>query len=201
MGRALLIGLSGFAGCLLFIWLFAIVFTVQFPTWLGLSLMCLASAIPGWLAWRLCGRPRYASLGPSRPDYEKLGLLVSEEFSARRAFEVQEFEDEGLHFFLELEDGRVLFLCGQYLYDYQEISDDPELNQKATFPCARFEVRRHKTEHWVHSIVCHGAYLKPEANLPHFSKAYRKAFGFPSDGEILTVPYDELRVRIGGKSA
>lgn len=162
--------------------------------------MGLSSAISGWLAWRLCGRPRFASMESSRPDYEKLGLLVSEEFSVRRAFEVEEYEDEGLHFYLELDDGRVLFLCGQYLYDYQEISDDPELNQKATFPCARFEVRRHKTEHWVHSIVCHGAYMKPEAKLPHYSRAYQKAFGVPSDGEIFAVPYDELRAQISGKN-
>jgi hypothetical protein len=137
----------------------------------------------------------------SHLDYEKLGLLESEEFSVKRAFEVEEYEDEGLHFFLELEDGRVLFLCGQYLYDYQEVSEDPELNQKASFPCSRFEVRRHKTEHWVHSIICHGPYLKPEAKLPHYSKAYQKAFGFPSDGEISPISYDGLFSRIAGKKA
>ena len=200
MGRLLIIGVSALCSGLLFIWLFAIVFPVRFPDWLGFSLFCLSCAVGGATAWRLCGRPSLKPTAFVAPDYEKLGLLVNEEFSVRRAFEVEEYEDEGLHFFLELEDGRVLFLCGQYLYDYQEVSDDAELNQKATFPCQKFVVRRHKTERWIHSIICYGPYLKPEATLPHYSKAYQKAFRLPSDGEIFDVPYDELFSRIAGKA-
>lgn len=200
MGRLLLIGISALCGGLLFIWVFAILFPVGFPDWLGLSLFGSSCVLCGVIAWRFCGRPNMKPTDFTRPDYEKLGLLVSEEFSVRRAFEVEEYEDEGLHFFLELEDGRVLFLCGHYLYDHQEISDDPDLNQKASFPCSRFEVRRHKTERWVHSIICHGSYLKPEAKLPHYSKAYQNAFGLPSDGEVFSIPYDALFSRISGRT-
>ena len=59
---------------------------------------------------------------------------------------MEEFEDEGLHYFIELVDGRVLFLSGQYLYDYEPISDDPESNQPRSFPCTEFTVRRHKND-------------------------------------------------------
>ena len=201
MGRLLIIGISALCGGLIFFWLFGIAYPVRFPDWLGFSLFAFSCVLGGAVAWRFCRRPNLKPGDFSSPDFEKLGLLVGEDFSARRVFEVEEYEDEGLHFFLELEDGRVLFLCGQYLYDYQEVSDDPELNQRATFPCAKFAVRRHKTEHWVHSIIRHGPYLKPEAKLPHYSKAYQKAFGFPSDGEIFTVPYDDLFSRIAGKKA
>jgi hypothetical protein len=58
-----------------------------------------------------------------RRALEELGLLESTTFRATRAFGVEEVEDEGLHFFLELTDGRVLFLSGQYLYDYEPNPD------------------------------------------------------------------------------
>jgi hypothetical protein len=77
-------------------------------------------------------------------ELEQLDLLESTAFRATRAFGVEEFEDEGLHYFLELVDRRVLFLSGQYLYDYEPISDDTDVNQPRSFPCTEFTVRRHK---------------------------------------------------------
>lgn len=77
-------------------------------------------------------------------ELESAGLLESTDFRAVRAFEVREWEDEGLHYFIELADGRVLYLEGQYLYEYQQISDDPELNQPRRFPCTDFTIRRHR---------------------------------------------------------
>jgi hypothetical protein len=196
--RLLAVSVGAFAGGLLFLWVFAIEWPVRIPGWLGLLAFAASWVLGGIVAWRLSGRPKMKLTSSAKPDYEKLGLLGREEFAAQRAFEVEEFEDEGPHFFIELEDGRVLFLCGQYLYHYEEITDDPELNQPATFPCTRFVITRHKTEHWVHSIECQGTYLKPEALLPHYSKAYLKTFGIPHDGEIFNAPYDELFARIKG---
>jgi hypothetical protein len=46
---------------------------------------------------------------------EAEGLLASADFQARRAFGVQEYDDEGLHYFVELTDGRVLYLSGLYI--------------------------------------------------------------------------------------
>lgn len=210
MLRLLFISVSGLAGGLLFAWVTEIKLLLRLPAWIGLPLFCASCALGGALAWRVCGRPKFKLTSSARPDYEKLGLLSDEPFSAKRAFEVQEYEDEGLHFFLELDDGRVLFLCGQYLYGpfappptgsspHQEIADDPELNQAAQFPCTKFVVRRHKLEHWVHSIECHGPYLKPEVKLPNYSKAYIKANGHPSDRQIFETPYETLREQIGGR--
>jgi hypothetical protein len=182
----------------MFIWLFAIMFPVHFPDWLGLSLFILSCFLAGFASWLVCGRPDLKPTDFTRPDYEKLGLLITEEFSVRRTFEVAEFEDEGLHFFLELNDGRVLFMNGQYLYDYQEIADDEENNQKASFPCAHFRVRRHKSEHWVHSIETLSPYLPPEVKLPHYSKSYIKKHSFPEDGKIYSEPYDTIKNEING---
>ena len=51
---------------------------------------------------------------------------MSERFTASRAFAVEEFEDEGSHYFVDLTDNRVLFLSGQYLYDYEPLEDAEE---------------------------------------------------------------------------
>ena len=198
MGRLLLIGVSGLAGGLLFIWVFAIQYPVRFPDWLGFLLFGVACALGAAMAWHFCGRPRF-SWHDTAPDFDKLGLLEDQTFSARRAFKVEEYEDEGLHFFIELSDGRVLYLSGQYLYDYAETGDDPDLSQPASFPCTEFVVRRHKTERWVHSLVCRGSYLAPVETLPAFSQTFVKTYDMPSDGDILTESFEQLRARIAAE--
>jgi hypothetical protein len=195
-GRLLLIALSGFVGLLIFIALFAIVFPVDFPPWLGLSLCALSFVSGGAIAWVAMGRPSLKLTSFDTPDYESLGLLTSRKFKAERAFEVEPFDDEGSHYFIGLDDGRVLFLCGQYLFDYTEITDDPDLAQAAKFPSTEFEVRSHKDEHWTHSVFCRGRYLKPEAKLPHYSKLFLKKFGPPTDGEIFDVSFEEMLTRV-----
>ncbi|MCL4180209.1 MAG: hypothetical protein KJ072_21010 [Verrucomicrobia bacterium] len=135
-------------------------------------------------------------------ELEQKGLLASESFSARRAFQVEEFEDEGSHYFMELEDGRVLYLNGQYLYDYAEISDDPELKQPRSFPCSRFTVRRHKSEGYVVDIVCEGGVLNPECVAPSFDEQDAKHGLIPEDGQVYRDrSYDQLkRERLKGRS-
>lgn len=195
-GKLLLIALSGFVALLIFIALFAIVFPTNFSPWLGLSLSVLSFATGGTMAWFVMGRPRSKLTAFDTPDYDSLGLLASRKFKAERAFEVEPFEDEGPHFFIGLEDGKVLFLCGQYLFDYLEITDDSDLTQAASFPSTAFEVRSHKTEHWTHSIICRGQYLRPEIKLPHYSKRFMKRFGAPTDGEVFDVSFEEMLARV-----
>jgi hypothetical protein len=122
------------------------------------------------------------------------GLLTSADFQARRAFAVEEFEDEGSHYFLELENGSVLYLNGQYLYDYEAIDDDAELNQPQRFPCSDFTIRRHQIEGYVAEIVCRGTPLVLEATMPPFVRAEFKQDRVPSDGQIIaSQTYDELK--------
>ena len=174
------------------------IFGLWFPRLLPGSVavpLCIISLIAGtWLGIQLFGKKR------SNPieELEEKGLAEVEEFRALRSFEVDEFEDEGLHFFLELEGGGVLFLCGQYLYDYQEITDDDELNQNATFPCAHFRIKRHKVERWVYEVEPLSPYIPPEEKLPHYCKAYIKKHGFPEDGTVYAQSYEELKAEIRG---
>jgi hypothetical protein len=134
------------------------------------------------------------SLSPAAPVDES--TLVSQRFHARRAFEIEEFEDEGMSFFVELADDSVLFLSGQYLYEYEPIDDDPDLNQPRRFPCTEFTVRRHPTEHWVYDVACSGEVLEPEGLAPPFSGDDYDFGRIPEDGQVITDrSYDELKAR------
>lgn len=127
---------------------------------------------------------------------ETEGLLVSTDYQARRAFGVEEPEDEGLHYFLELVDGRVLYLGGQYLYDYEPITDDPEVNQSRRFPCTEFTIRRHKAEGYVAEVVCRGTAIEPEFVARPTARNWSPV-GDPLDGQVLSdKPYDGLKEQI-----
>jgi len=120
---------------------------------------------------------------------ESAGLLEATGFRARRAFGVEEFEDEGLHYYIELEDRSVLFLSGQYLYDFEPIDDDPDWNQPRRFPCTDFTILRHKAERYVLDIQCRGEVLEPELAAPPFRKTTAHA-----DGEVIRdTTYDALK--------
>ena len=129
---------------------------------------------------------------PSLEELENQGLVDSIRYHAKRAFQVEEFEDEGIHYYLELEDGSVLFLSGQYLYDYEPISDDPEFNQERRFPCTDFTVKRHKTGGYVLDIVTDGSVLEPEETMPPFSGF--RSVEVPEDGVVIRgISYDEIK--------
>jgi hypothetical protein len=134
-------------------------------------------------------------------ELERRGLIVDTRFEAIRAFGVESYDDEGPHYFLELADGSgVLSLVGDYLYDYESIDDDLELNQSRRFPCATFTVRRHRVEHYALDVICHGAVLEPEVMAPgRVVKAWFRDGFAPEDGEILTgTSFDELKRRLTG---
>jgi hypothetical protein len=115
---------------------------------------------------------------------EKGDLLESQSFTARRAFQVQEFEDEGSSYFIELTDGSVLFLSGQYLYEYED---------EGCFPCTSFVVRRHRHERDVLEIQCGGDVIEPEVVAPPFTGADHDSGTVPDDGQIIAVPYEKLK--------
>lgn len=130
------------------------------------------------------------------------GQLLRQSLQAKRAFEIQEFEDEGQHFFIELADGRVLFLSGQYLYDYEAIVDDPERIRPRTFPCTEFEVLRHARLGYVLEIRCAGQPLTPEVVAPPFSFEGAVPDNFPEDGDIMSdMTFAALKAKYAPDSA
>ena len=102
------------------------------------------------------------------------------------AIKIKEFEDLGSNYYLKLRDGGVLFLSGQYLYD---IEDDRK------FPSSRIKIVCTAGTKTLLDIECSGDYIAPSAVLPAFSKERRQRGDIPSDGNILSIPFETLLPR------
>lgn len=133
-------------------------------------------------------------------ELEKQGLLLKERHEAVRAFQVEEFEDEGCQYFIELKNGSVLFLCGQYLYDYEPMEGWKKQSRK--FPCTEFTMLRDKRSGFVVDVVCGGAVIEPECEVPPFTVKDHVAGGAPADGDIITDrTYDQLKRQWTGRAS
>jgi len=127
-------------------------------------------------------------------EMEKQGLLLREVCEAKRAFQVEEFEDEGTQYFIELKNGAVLYLCGQYLYDYEPM--EGVIKQARKFPCTEFTVLRDKRYGYIVEVIPGGAVFEPECEVPPFTMEDHDAGRAPSDGDIITDrTYDQVKER------
>lgn len=149
-------------------------------------------------AMAISSRRRRKSIAPRQfqtlEELEAAGLLVSEDYTARRAFQVEEVEDEGPHYFIELADGRVLYLNGQYLYEYEPGWDEDSVERR--FPCSDFTLRRHRDWRYVEEVICRGTVIEPELTAPPFSSRDFDEGELPEDGEILRISYEQIKARI-----
>ena len=201
--RVLLAGLFVFAGIMLAITLLSDVIDHISPILLGSGMGVLVVVLT-LLALVLFNGPftkigNYANQEEYIRKLEEKGLLVSTEFHAVRVFEVEEFEDEGPHYFLELVDSNVLYLNGQYLYDYGQMEgeedEDTTLN---AFPCTEFTIKRHRREGFVVEMICRGRLLKPESMAPTFPREAYRHYKVLEDGDNITdKSFDELKQLIG----
>ena len=197
-GAALFVvaGLSG-----LVVALDAINVLASVPVWVvgGFLSLCLVGLVVTavWLfAPSLPGAAAGIDAEEAIRELDARGLLDTREFRATRAFGVDEFEDEGLHYYVELDDKRVLFLSGQYLYDYEP---DPKSDRPRSFPCTEFAIRRHKREGYFVSIECRGRVLDPEVIAPSF-RTMDWEDEIPRDGDLIeNTPYEQLKdARLAG---
>ncbi len=197
--RVLFAALFVFVGLLAGVAIYSSLLPKNPPTWLvGMVMVPFYFALL-FAAFYLFNRPEARHIRAVDPnqfikDLEERELLVEQSFNALRAFAVKEYEDEGSHYFVELADGGVLFLSGQYLYDYEPIEDDPDVKQPRQFPCTEFTVRRHKTEGYVVEIAHTGTVLEPECLAPHFNKKDFKQGLVYEDGQIVRdKTYDQVK--------
>jgi hypothetical protein len=107
-------------------------------------------------------------------------------YLARSAIRVEEFEDEGSAWYLLLQDGRVLFLMGQYLYDAEE---------EGRFPCTTFTIVRTPRTRLVLDLECSGETFQSAAERSHFTEGEFNAQAVPDDGAVLDVDFDTLLAR------
>ena len=171
------------------------------PFWV-LCTFCLISFfilfIIAFILFNVIGRRHVIGQGRNViNELEEAELLVSQDYEASRAFQIEEFEDEGPHYMIALLDGSVLYLNGQYLDDYEPIVADSEFKQNRLFPCMSFTVRRHKIDGYVVDLQCHGPVLEPEFVAPPFdAKDIKLGLKF-EDGQVITgQTYDQLKARM-----
>jgi hypothetical protein len=98
--------------------------------------------------------------------------------TATDAVKVEEVEDEGPGFFLQVEDSQLLYLQGQYLY---------ELEEKRLFPSSIFEITRARYSGLVLGISCLGDPISPRTRGPFTDDEY-----IPAAGELLTARLNSL---------
>lgn len=124
------------------------------------------------------------------------GTAVCTTFDVVDALRVEEFEDEGSAYYLKLADGRVLFLQGQYLYEYEDgIADDDGKPMPARFPAARFTVERTAGSGLMLDLTGLGRVIPVSGVLPPFTEDQHRADAVPQDGDILTIDFESLRRR------
>jgi len=169
------------------------------PAWIVVPLLIIGFFVFVFLAMVL-----FRGKGPRRISAEKWaarirkleedGLLIHQTFRARRAFQVDEFEDEGSSYFIELVDLSVLFLSGQYLYNYEPLKSRSSTTHSRSFPSTEFTIRRHKENGFVVDILCRGAVLDPEILAPWFDENDFKKGLIPEDGAIIRdKTYDQVK--------
>ncbi|HTL55493.1 MAG TPA: hypothetical protein VL361_07425 [Candidatus Limnocylindrales bacterium] len=169
----------------------------HFPWWAApLIVVAMLTLIVGaFFLFNWVGHRRLApgkSADEQLAELEAKGLLSSESFKARRAFQVEEFEDEGSHYFIELIDGSVLYLNGQYLYYYDGVAGPSRANR--LFPCSEFSIRRHKTQGYIVDIVCSGEVLTLDCEAPPFDANDEARGLIPEDGQLFRDrSYEDLR--------
>lgn len=112
------------------------------------------------------------------------GQVDESSFSIVDAIQVAETEDEGLHFFLRLADGGVVFLSGQYLYD-------PVAARR--FPSAQVTIVRAPATRTVLRFTPSGAYVRPSTTRAAFTDREHARGRVPEDGDVLHVDFERLR--------
>ncbi len=108
--------------------------------------------------------------------------LNGSKYAVTRAFSVEQLEDEGLHFFLEVKNGAVLYLTGQDLYDITEFDPD---EPNVVFPSTEIEISSER------DITCSGEPLEFET----FPSTFFEYWGQEYVGDMTLfedVTFDEL---------
>lgn len=161
-----------------------------------------AGAAPVALALILHGRRSVGPLLARERDKHAADLASGQatctSYEITDALRVEEFEDEGSHYYLKLADGGVLFLSGQWLYEYEQGADDDGQPTPARFPCRRFTVERAAQSGLFLDLIPHGPAFPPSDTLPPFNDADHAAGTVPDDGDLLELDFERLRARRAG---
>ena len=136
--------------------------------------------------------------GVSWDDYllqlEKTGKALREEYEASRALTVEELHTSSLLHFIDIGDGKILCLFGQQYYDFEPITDDPEVNQPRLFPTTTFSLVRHHKRDEVISLVPGADVFEPTVCEPIIRPEKLYELGIElRNGEVISgVAFDDI---------
>lgn len=131
-------------------------------------------------------------------DDQKLdGARLTIECEGRRAFGLRSLEREGPHYFVELADGRVLYVRGQFLCAYEPEVEGAQTVRARTFPNTDFVLVLDASRGEARDVICRGAAFEPEHMFP---PSRELAWGHPwLSGEIIKgLDYEGLVARYCG---
>jgi hypothetical protein len=155
----------------------------------------VATTLAMFIFNRRFDRPRLLprSFAEDLREMERAGLLERTMYRAAQAFTVEDPRTGSPRYFVELDDGRVLSLVGDYLFDFEPLDDENGETRPRLFPAECFEILRRKDGGWVIDIRPLGRVFEPELEPDDAARAIRDR-DCPGDGEIITdQTYDELR--------
>lgn len=128
------------------------------------------------------------------------GLAHVETLNVLAAIEIEEFEDEGTGFFLALEDGRVLCVIGQDLYDtaHDAAIEEGAEDARHEFPHTRIAYVSAPASGIRLDIKGVGAPLRPRGIVETTAKHFKpKGPPLPEDGTFYDGPLDAVLKRFG----
>jgi hypothetical protein len=130
------------------------------PIWgIGIGVGIIVLAIMASYIFNKRGQnPDLRSLDQRRKELDDAGVLLRTDFIATEFFEMSEFDDEGMHLFIGLENNKTLYMTGQYLYDYGDCDEDAN-KWISVFPTEKFTVVENKEAGYVFEIIHEGKLL------------------------------------------
>lgn len=127
-------------------------------------------------------------LWPAKPVAVKLdtlqqalekGQIMTRDYVISEAVEIEEYEDEGLHYLLSISPEKTLSLCGHYLHPYSELPN---------FPATKMRLFIHTENNLCYGIECVGSKLKPMRKIAPGPEGALDAEYIPSDMEVIKRP-------------
>ncbi|WP_322630009.1 hypothetical protein [Halothiobacillus sp.] len=115
------------------------------------------------------------------------GELGVGEYTVSSYIEIDEFEDEGLFFLLNIGPGETLCLRGQYLYEAVE---------SGRFPASKLKVFWNRRSKNSYGVEASGMQLMPLRMLPPLSEAQWDSGFLPGDRDIIAMGIEDVANRI-----
>lgn len=122
------------------------------------------------------------------------GEAVTEHYTVNAAISFEDLSTGSQAHLLDIGNGNVMCLYGQYLYDYEPIEDDPEINQDRKFPTRQFSVVRRLKDAEI-LVLAPGAEVVEPRCLENPDVKPLHDLGFKlQDGEIVEIPFEKLQI-------